>query len=115
MNGQKHYWVGLKGGLIDAKHYRKMGDAIWLFAWIVWRQTAVKDGEGIVNHGHAVTLERISQDTNGLPVRSIRRWMARLKREGYIRTEYHGLHGTTFWILKRKTRRDRGPKSRARL
>jgi len=46
LNGQKHYWVGLKGGLIDAKHYRKMGDAIWLFAWIVWRQTAVKDGEG---------------------------------------------------------------------
>jgi hypothetical protein len=97
------FWTGLKANVIDWKHVRKMGKAIWLFGYLTTRQTALnKAGEGVVNYGHPLTLDVIRSDTKGIPIRTLKRWIARLKRNGYIRTEAHSKLGITFWISKGK-------------
>jgi hypothetical protein len=99
------FWIGLKGGLLDAKHVDRMGMSVWLFAYLILRQTALNQaGEGIVSYGRPLTLERISSDMKGVPKGTIRRWIARLRRERYIRTEEHSNRGLTFWIFKGKSK-----------
>ena len=45
-------WIGAKGGLAEQKHRRRMGEAIWLFLWLLTRQTDLnQDGEGVVYYG----------------------------------------------------------------
>ncbi len=80
-----------------------MGKAIWLFGYLTTRQTALNiAGEGVVNHGNPLTLHTIRSDTKGIPIRTLKRWIAQLKRNGYIRTETHSKLGITFWIAKGK-------------
>jgi hypothetical protein len=99
------FWTGLQGGLLDKKHYLKMGMAIWLFGYLTRSQTGLNEaGEGVVNYGHPLTFDKISDDLKGISVRSIRLWAARLRRESYIRTETHSNNGMTFWIAKAKSK-----------
>lgn len=102
-----NFWVGTKGGLLTAKHIRKMGMARWLFDYLTRGQTSVnKDGVGVFQYGHPVTLEQIafdmSEGEDNMPVRTVRRWLSTLKREGYITTESHSGLGLTIWINKAK-------------
>jgi hypothetical protein len=100
---KESFWTGLQGGLLDKKHYLKMGMSVWLFGYLTRSQTALnKAGEGVVNYGHPLTFEQISDDLKGISTRTIRLWTARLRREGYIRTETHSNNGVTFWIMKAK-------------
>jgi len=97
------FWTGLKANILDWKHVRKMGNAIWLFGYLTTRQTTLNSsGEGVVNYGHPLTFDTIHFHTQGIPIRTIRRWVAVLKREKYIRTEAHGKNGMIFWIAKAK-------------
>jgi hypothetical protein len=97
------FWIGAKGGLLDAKHIRAMGPSVWMFLYLLRGQTDIaSNGEGIFQYGHPIKLEQVSYDLNGVRVRTIRKWIARLRREGYIRTEEHSNHGLTFWIAKAK-------------
>lgn len=78
--------VGLRGGLIRCDHFRRMGNAVWLFMWAVLRQTGVsKDGTGIVNYGRPITYKGISVETD-IPRETIRKWMKRLCKFDYLRT-----------------------------
>lgn len=105
MSPKESFWLGLKGGLLDAKHVTRMGMSIWLFGYLTRSQTALNaNGEGVVNYGHALKLERISLEMKGVPKATIRRWIARLRREKYIRTEGHSNRGMTFWIAKGKNK-----------
>lgn len=100
-------WVGAKGGLIAEKHYYAMRDAIWLFEWLLLRQTGLSEnGEGVVNYGHPITRREISEDT-GFADSRIERWTDRLRRTDYIRTEKSGKDGLVFWIqaAKHKSKR----------
>ncbi len=99
------FWIGAKGGLLDRKHYERMRDSVWLFMYFLRSQTALNQGgEGVVNYGHPITLERISSDLKGIKVRTIRLWLARLKLEMYIRTETHSSKGIKVWIAKGKSK-----------
>jgi hypothetical protein len=118
----KHqFWIGAKGGLLDQKHVRKMGSSVWLFLYLLRNQTALNQvGEGVVNYGHPLPLKQVTADLRGTPARTLRRWVARLRREGYIRTEVHGHGGLTVWIAKgkdktKKTRLSRSMSRRIRL
>jgi len=105
MSPKESYWVGVKGGLFDKKHYVKMRESVWLFMYFLLNQTGLNEaGEGVVRYGHPLTLERISNDSEGIKVRTIRLWLARLKRKGYIRTEVHGIKGIKVWIAKGKSK-----------
>jgi hypothetical protein len=102
---KENFWIGAKGGLVDKKHYLKMAIAVWLFLHLLREQTALNQhGEGIVNYGHPLTFQQIGSDMKGIPSATIRKWTARLRREGYIRTESRGHEGLIFWIAKAKAK-----------
>jgi hypothetical protein len=104
VKAKEGFWSGLKGGIFDEKHHKVMGEAIWLFGWLVTRQTQLSDaGEGIVSYGNPITREGIAADT-GYPTRSIKLWTDRLRQTGYLRTEYIRKRGTIFFVLKGKSK-----------
>ena len=82
---QTNFNTGLRGGLFDAKHYAQMGPAIWLYGWLVLRQTQQRDGVGLVLGGHAVSYREIESET-GFCRKTLERWMKTLRRAGYIET-----------------------------
>ena len=114
---KENFWIGAKGGLLDRKHVNAMGDAVWLFLFLLRAQTGIDEwGEGIVNYGHPQTLETVSLDFGGVSKRTLQRWIAVLKRTGYIDTESHSNHGLTFHIAKakQKTRKPQAVRSEQR-
>ena len=40
--------VGLRGTLFEAKHYERMSSAVWLYGWLVLRQTRQDGSTGWV-------------------------------------------------------------------
>jgi DNA-binding transcriptional ArsR family regulator len=85
--GGKTLNSGIRGGLWEKKHYDKMRDAVWLFGWLVHRQTTQRNGTGLVLRGKPLTYADISADTD-FTESALRRWMVRLKRAGYIEVKY---------------------------
>lgn len=82
-----------------------MGVTVWMFMYLLRNQTGLNvGGEGVVNYGHPLTLMQISTDFKGTPEGTLRRWIARLRGKGYIRTEPHSNNGLTFWIAKGKSK-----------
>ncbi|HEV2617487.1 MAG TPA: hypothetical protein VGU63_12855 [Candidatus Acidoferrales bacterium] len=80
----KNLNCGIRGGLWDEAHLERMGAAVWLFGWLVHRQTRERDGVGLVLGGSALTYAMIQSDT-GYSRRTLQRWMAELRRGGYVR------------------------------
>jgi len=105
MSPKDSFWIGAKGGLLEKKHVKKMGQAVWLFLYFLRGQTGVNEaGEGIFQYGHPITLDQISSDFGGVPTRTIRKWCHRLRRAGYIRIEPHSNRGVTVWVAKGKNK-----------
>lgn len=86
----KHLNSGIRGGLWEEQHFQGMGPAVWLFGWLIHRQTRERDGVGLVLAGSPLTYRIISQDT-GIAERTLKRWMARLARAGYVQVT-HAAH-----------------------
>jgi hypothetical protein len=82
----KDYNTGLRGVLFEARHFERMGSAVWLFGWLVLRQTHQSGGVGWVLGGSPVCYREIEEET-GFNRRTLERWMHTLRRYGYIQTE----------------------------
>src|SRR5579863_1764643 len=82
----KNFNTGVRGVLLDAGHYDRMGSAIWLYSWLVLRQTHQSGSIGWVLGGSPVTYREIEEET-GFNRRTLERWMRALRRHGYIETE----------------------------
>jgi hypothetical protein len=82
----KDYNVGLRGVLFDARHYERMGAALWLYGWLVLRQTHQQGEIGFVLGGTPISYREIEEET-GFNIRTLERWMRALRRQGYIETE----------------------------
>lgn len=81
----KSWWSPVWRGLVvDARgqHYRKMKSALWLFTYLLMHADR-KTGQ--LRRKHAT----ISQDM-GVNARTIRRWLERLSRHGYVRVTHTG-------------------------
>jgi hypothetical protein len=78
--------AGLRGGLFDARHFGKMGGAVWLYGWLVLRQTHQTGEIGWVLGGAPVNYREIEEET-GFNRRTLERWMRTLRRHGYILTQ----------------------------
>jgi len=63
-----------------------MGAAIWLYGWLVLRQTNQHGSVGWVLGGKPVSYREVEAET-GFNCRTLERWMATLRRQGYIDTE----------------------------
>ncbi|WP_052088314.1 HTH domain-containing protein [Paenibacillus wynnii] len=75
-------------GLLEPRHYKQIGTAIWLFLWCISSTTAEKEKEGTVwgvvlgNKPIRINeLEEIFEVSN----RTIRSWIKTLEDHGYIR------------------------------
>lgn len=97
----KHLNTGLRGGLLTDRHYRAMRESVWLFAWLVQRQTTQRMGTGLVLRGRPITYGEIAEDT-GWPVDRIREWMRKLRGGGYISVKYSVYSRMVIRILKAK-------------
>jgi len=82
----KDYNAGLRGVLFEARHHRRMGAAVWLFGWLVLRQTHQQGDVGWVLGGAPISYREIEEET-GFNSRTLERWMHMLRRQGYIETE----------------------------
>jgi hypothetical protein len=76
---QKRWWRAVWRGLVvdqEAKHYRAMGPALWLFVHLI-----------IHADPQSGTLRRMHQTVAGdmgISPRTVRSWLTRLTRHGYI-------------------------------
>lgn len=96
----KDFNTGLRGVLFEARHFDRMGSAIWLYGWLVLRQTHESGGFGWVLGGSPITYREVEEET-GFNRRTLERWMAALRRERYIETEV-ALGGLVVRIAKPK-------------
>lgn len=79
------WWAPLWRGLVvpqGIKHYKAMGSAIWLFSYLLLHADR-KTGRLIRK------LETISKEM-GINQRTIRYWLGRLRKHGYITTKHTG-------------------------
>lgn len=82
----KDFNAGLRGVLFEAQHYERMGAAVWLYGWLVLRQTHQSGSVGWVLGGAPISYREIEEET-GFNRRTLERWMTTLRRHGYIETE----------------------------
>jgi hypothetical protein len=83
---EKNFNTGLRGVLFEERHYARMGSAIWLYGWLVLRQTHQTGATGWVLGGAPVNYREIEGET-GFNRRTLERWMSLLRRNEYIATE----------------------------
>jgi len=83
---EKNFNTGLRGVLFEERHYARMGSAIWLYGWLVLRQTHQTGTTGWVLGGAPVSYREIESET-GFNRRTLERWMSVLRRNEYIETE----------------------------
>jgi len=96
----KDFNTGLRGVLFDAVHYERMGAALWLYGWLVLRQTRQQGSIGWVLGGAPVSYREIEEET-GFNSRTLERWMQILRRGGYVNTAA-APGGVIIWITKAK-------------
>jgi len=85
MANQKNLWVPVWTGLVmdrEARHYRKMGKAIWLFLYLFLN---ADQRSGLL----AMKVKTISSEM-GIKPDTIARWLNTLRKEGYIATQNTG-------------------------
>lgn len=82
---ENNYNTGLRGVLFEAKHYARMGSAVWLYGWLVLRQTHQTGTVGWVLGGAPIHYREIEEET-GFNRRTLERWMKDLRRQKYIET-----------------------------
>jgi DNA-binding transcriptional regulator YhcF (GntR family) len=82
----KDYSTGLRGVLFEAQHCHRMGTALWLYGWLVLRQTHQHGSVGWVRGGAPVSYREIEEET-GFNRRTLERWMHTLRHHGYIETK----------------------------
>jgi hypothetical protein len=87
-------WFHVSTGLLrEGKHRKRIGAALWEFLWLIEQERKPKDGEspsGETCGGEPVPASRIAADL-GSHVTNVRKNLARLEEEKYIRSEY--VHG----------------------
>jgi len=97
---EKNFNTGLRGVLFEQRHYERMGSAIWLYGWLVLRQTHQSGTVGWVLGGTPISYREIEEET-GFGRKALERWMRTLRVEGYIETE-GTQRGITIRITKAK-------------
>jgi hypothetical protein len=97
---EKDYNTGLRGVLFEARHHARMGAAIWLYGWLVLRQTHQTGTTGWVLGGAPVSYREIEEET-GFNRRTLERWMRLLRNQEYISTQ-SAPDGVIVRILKAK-------------
>jgi hypothetical protein len=81
----KNYNTGVRGVLLDIHHFEKMGSALWLYSWLILRQTHQSGTIGWVLGGSPISYREIEEET-GFNRRTLEGWFRKLRSGGYIQT-----------------------------
>lgn len=82
----KGFGIYVKNDLLEPKHYQNMGEAIWLYLWLLDKMTSVNEnGVGKVLGNQPVTHELIAADL-GIHRNTYGKYVKRLREAGYIQT-----------------------------
>lgn len=95
MAGSRFY-IQVYQGLLSPKHRKAMGEAVWLYLWLLDHQTG-EDGK--VLGGDIIPARRICEDL-GICEKTLYRWLARLS--DYVDVDSALFRGYTFRIRKPK-------------
>lgn len=108
---ERTYTIPISNGLLDPKHCRTISDALWLFIYLVDKQTrrVDKNGYGKVSGGMPIRDKDIA-GTLGCSSRTIIRWREILVRHGYITTR-RTPYGCAYAIAKPKKWTQKSPVS----
>lgn len=80
----KGFGIEIKNNLLEPKHVEAMGTAIWLYMWFLDKITSIsEEGVGKTVGGRPIKFEEVEEEL-GISMRTYRRWIAALKKEGYI-------------------------------
>ncbi|MEK6882892.1 MAG: hypothetical protein AABY22_24930 [Nanoarchaeota archaeon] len=87
----KGFFIEITNNLLDPKHRKKMGTAVWEFMWCLDKITRIdEEGKGWILGGKPINLKDI-KDELGIVEHNISKNLNKLKREGYLdllRTPY---------------------------
>ncbi len=92
------YLIPVSSGIFD--HLERIGDALWLFLWLIHRTTAEHDGVGEVCGGVSCVDADIA-GVLGCSTKVIKRWRTCLLREGYILV-HRSRYGFQYQVLRSK-------------
>lgn len=107
MNG---YFISITNNLLEEKHYEAMGNAVWLYMWLIDRMTEISEGQGIVNNGYPINYDMVREHLTTLNERTYRRMVFALREGGYINT-HKAQHGIYVTINKAKKQFGKKPQS----
>lgn len=82
MNGSYPFYVW--SGLLEEKHFKAIGPAIWVFLWCINRTTIEEKNVGKVMYGREVKAETIAEDL-GMTIKQVRRHLDILEAKQYIK------------------------------
>ena len=92
------FYISISNGLIEGDHHEKMGNAIWLYMWLIDKVTKIDDeGLGWVLGGKPLQIEEIKH----IPRRSCQRYISILKKNQYI-TVTRTMRGVIIKVTKAK-------------
>ena len=93
MEGNRRIYIPVGIGIFDKNHIQGIGEAIWLFLWLIHKTTAEIDcpsGKiGVVLYGNSITSRTIA-DELGCSARTVRTHLQMLADSGYIDLEKTG-------------------------
>ena len=100
----KGFFIEVSNDLLDPKHCQQMGDAVWLFMWLLDKMTVIDHdlGEGKVLGGKPIKYEDVKDDL-GISRSTYIRWLEILRKEPYIAT-LRTPYGQVITVLKAKKR-----------
>ena len=70
-------------GLLEKKHFERIGPALWVYEWLLDRITKEAKGVGLVLGGRPIKASEIAE-TYGIHERTARAHIDRLKKNGYL-------------------------------
>lgn len=83
----KGFGIYVKNDLLDPKHASQIGEAIWLYLWLLDKITSITE-EGIGNtlNGKPIIDEDFVKEV-GFSGKTYHRWLKKLKDSGYVNTK----------------------------
>ncbi len=94
-----NYFIGVRRGLLDAKHREAMGSAVWTFMWAIDRQT---DHAGTVAGGEVLNYATIASESGAPSAAAARQDVRKLAAAGYLRVENVPGVGLHVWVANPK-------------
>jgi hypothetical protein len=98
-NDVKQFGIFVKEGLLDPKHVAAIGEAIWIYLFLLNSVTKVKGEDGLVFGGAPFSISRVNEKIGKLDRMTYWRHMKRLEKAGYI-TVQRAMRGLIVTVTK---------------